>query len=146
MSLFSVIFLQAYFTHYVPQIGKIRCQGKDTQPVVTVHSLAALRGGVTSTPHSLLSFRKRGSKGEGNEMEKGTEGSLTGVEQFPEGKAVASIRARERLSLFTKKLSRKYMEKVIWSICKNLSTFPFSSHSFTVWKLLSEETVLQGWQ
>lgn len=77
---------------------------------------------------------------------RGREGSLTDVEQFPEWKAVASIRARERLSLFTKKLSGKYMEKVIWSVCKNSSTFPFSSHSFTVWKLPSEETVLREWQ
>lgn len=67
-------FLQVYFTHYVPQIGKIWCQGKDTQPVVTIHSLAALHGGVPSTPHSLPSFRKSGSKGEGNEMEKGKRG------------------------------------------------------------------------
>lgn len=63
-------FLQVYFTPYVPQIGKIGCQGKDTEPVETTHSLAALRG-VTSTPHSLRSCRKCGSKREGNEVEKG---------------------------------------------------------------------------
>lgn len=67
-------FLQVHFTHYVPQIGKLWCQGKDAQPVVTMHSLAALRGGITSTRHSLPSFRKCGSKGEGNEMEKGERG------------------------------------------------------------------------
>jgi len=74
------------------------------------------------------------------------EGSLTDVEQFPKGKAVASIKTRDRLSPFTKKLSRKYMEKVTWSVCKNASTFPSSSHSFTAWKLPCDERTLQGWQ
>lgn len=50
-----------------------------------------------------------------------------GAATRPMGKAVASIRARERLPLFTKKLSGKHMEKVIWSVCKNSSMFPFSS-------------------
>lgn len=38
------------------------------------------------------------------------------------------------------------MENVIWSVCKNSSMFPFSSLSFTVWKLPSEETLRHGWQ
>lgn len=78
-------FLQVYFTHYVPQIGKIWCQGKDTQPLVTIHSLAALRGGITSTPHSLPFFRKRGSKGEENKMEKGERGLTYWCGAVPRG-------------------------------------------------------------
>jgi len=50
-------FLQVYFTQNVPQIDKIGCQGKDTQPVVAIDSLAGLHGGVTSTPHSFPSFK-----------------------------------------------------------------------------------------
>lgn len=64
----------------------------------------------------------------------------------PGGKPVASIRTLERLSALSKMLSRKYMEKVIWSVCKNSSPFPFSSHSFTVWQLTSEDTLVQRWQ
>lgn len=78
-------FLQGYFTHYVPQIGKIWCQGNDTQPLVTIHSLAALRGGITSTPHSLPFFRRRGSKGEENTMEKGERGLTYWCGAVPRG-------------------------------------------------------------
>lgn len=63
-------FSQVYLSHYVPQIGKIWCQGKDTQPVVTIHSPAALPGGETSTPlQSLLQemWFKEGRKGDGKE-------------------------------------------------------------------------------
>lgn len=84
-------FLQVYFTPYVPQIGKIGCQGKDMEPVETTHSLAALHG-VTSTPHS----PPAGSvvqRGEEMRWKRGRKGSLTDVEQFPQGKAVASISA-----------------------------------------------------
>lgn len=64
----------------------------------------------------------------------------------PGGKPVANIRTRERLSVLSKKFSRKYMDKIIWSVHKNSSPFLFSSHSFTVWKLTSEETIVQRWQ
>lgn len=62
------------------------------------------------------------------------------------GKPVASIRTWERLSALSKMLSRKYTEKVLWSVCKNSSPFPFSSHSSTVWKLTSEDTMVQRGQ
>lgn len=96
---------------------------------MTVHSLAALHGGETSTRDPALPqevwFK------EGKEMGwKRAGGRLIycwGAATRPMGKAVASIRARERLPLFTKKLSGKHMEKVIWSVCKNSSMFPFSS-------------------
>lgn len=43
----------------------------------------------------------------------------------PGEKPVASIRIWETLSALSKMLSRKYIEKVVWSVCKDLSPFPF---------------------
>lgn len=145
MSCFSAILCKST-SHGDPQSGKTPCQGKDTQPGATVPSLAALHGGETSTHDPALPqevwFK------EGKEMRwKRAGGRLIycwGAASRPMGKA--SIRARERLPLFTEKLSGKHMGKVIWSVCKNSSMFPFSSHSVTAWKLPSEETMPQGKQ
>lgn len=96
------IFLQVCFTPYVPQIGRTWCQGKDMQPAMTIHSLAALHGGVTSIPFppsgSMVQRRKE------MRWKRLREGSLTDVEQFLGEKAVANIRVRERLSLLQRSL------------------------------------------
>lgn len=86
---------------------------------------------------------KHSSKREGNYTEKGKRAHLM---WSPGGKPVASIRTWERLSALSKMLCRKSMEKVIWSVCKNSSPFPPSSHSFTVCMLTSGDTLVQRWQ
>lgn len=100
-------FSQVYLACYVPQIGKIWCQGKDLQAVVTIHCPAALPGGEASTPPPIPPSGNVVRKGKEMRWKRGQGGSPASLEQLPKGKAVASIRGRERLSPFTEKLIRK---------------------------------------